>query len=133
MEADDLSLVRKARAGDDRAFQALVVRYQRKVYAVALGIVRDTDTAWDVAQEAFVRAHGHLAGLEGEEAFLKWLFRITSHLAIDSVQARAEVAQGRGGGRHRGRPAWAAARGSSRRRWGSTRRTTCSGASWRPG
>jgi RNA polymerase sigma-70 factor (ECF subfamily) len=86
MEADDLSLVRKARAGDDGAFQALVVRYQRKVYAVALGIVRDTDTAWDVAQEAFVRAHGHLAGLEGEEAFVKWLFRITSHLAIDAVR-----------------------------------------------
>jgi RNA polymerase sigma-70 factor (ECF subfamily) len=86
MEADDLSLVRRARAGDDRAFQALVVRYQRKVYAVALGIVRDTDTAWDVAQEAFVRAHGHLAGLEGEEAFSKWLLRITSHLAIDSVR-----------------------------------------------
>ena len=86
MEADDLSLVRKARAGDDGAFQALVVRYQRKVYAVALGIVRDTDTAWDVAQEAFVRAHGHLAGLEGDEAFQKWLFRITSHLAIDAVR-----------------------------------------------
>jgi RNA polymerase sigma-70 factor (ECF subfamily) len=86
MEADDLSLVRMARAGDDRAFQALVVRYQRKVYAVALGIVRDTDTAWDVAQEAFVRAHGHLADLEGEEAFAKWLFRITSHLSIDSVR-----------------------------------------------
>jgi RNA polymerase sigma-70 factor (ECF subfamily) len=86
MEADDLSLVRKARAGDDGAFQALVIRYQRKVYAVALGIVRDTDIAWDVAQEAFVRAHGNLAGLEGEEAFKKWLFRITSHLAIDSVR-----------------------------------------------
>ena len=86
MEADDLSLVRKARAGDDGAFQALVVRYQRKVYAVALGIVRDTDTAWDVSQEAFVRAHGHLAELEGEEAFVKWLFRITSHLSIDAVR-----------------------------------------------
>jgi RNA polymerase sigma-70 factor (ECF subfamily) len=86
MEVDDLSLVRRARAGDDGAFQALVVRYQRKVYAVALGIVRDTDTAWDVAQEAFVRAHGSLAALEGEEAFAKWLFRITSHLAIDSVR-----------------------------------------------
>ena len=86
MEADDLSLVSRARAGDDGAFQALVVRYQRKVYAVALGIVRDTDTAWDVAQEAFVRAHGHLAELEGNEAFQKWLLRITSHLAIDSVR-----------------------------------------------
>src|SRR5574341_1844769 len=86
MAADDLSLVRRARAGDDGAFQALVVRYQRKVYAVALGIVRDPDTAWDVAQEAFVRAHSHLAGLEGEEAFAKWLLRITSHLSIDAVR-----------------------------------------------
>src|SRR5512144_2848891 len=61
MEDDDLALVSRARAGDPGAFRALVVRYQRKVYAVALGIVKDPDQAWDVAQEAFVRVHQHLA------------------------------------------------------------------------
>jgi len=86
MEADDLSLVSRAQAGDADAFRALVVRYQRKVYALALGIVKDPDLAWDVAQEAFVRVHGSLEGFEGKAAFSTWLFRIATHLAIDSVR-----------------------------------------------
>jgi RNA polymerase sigma-70 factor (ECF subfamily) len=86
MEADDLSLVSKARAGDAGAFRALVVRHQRKVYAVALGIVKDPDLAWDVAQDTFVRVHGHLADFKGESAFSTWALRITTHLAIDAVR-----------------------------------------------
>ncbi len=86
MEADDLALVTRAKAGDKKAFRALVVRHQRKVYAVALGIVKDTDHAWDVSQEAFVRVHQHLADFKGDSAFTTWLFRITTHLAIDAVR-----------------------------------------------
>ena len=86
MEADDLSLVSQAKAGDTAAFRTLVVRYQRKVYAVALGIVKDPDLAWDVAQEAFVRVHQHLGEFEGKSAFSTWLFRIATHLSIDAVR-----------------------------------------------
>jgi RNA polymerase sigma-70 factor (ECF subfamily) len=87
MEADDdLALVSRARAGDPEAFRALVVRYQRKVYAVALGIVKDRDLAWDVAQEAFVRVHAHLGDFKGESTFSTWVLRITSHHAIDIVR-----------------------------------------------
>jgi RNA polymerase sigma-70 factor (ECF subfamily) len=83
---DDLALVDAARAGDAGAFTALVVRYQRKVYAVALGIVKDPDQAWDVSQEAFVRVHGHLVEFKGESSFQTWVMRIASHLAIDSLR-----------------------------------------------
>src|SRR5215208_4018748 len=69
MEVDDLALVTRARSGDHGAFRALVVRYQRKVYAVALGIVKDPDLAWDVSQEAFVRVHQHLGDFKGEASF----------------------------------------------------------------
>jgi RNA polymerase sigma-70 factor (ECF subfamily) len=86
LEVDDLALVNRARAGDAGAFEALVVRFQRKVYAVALGIVRDPDQAWDVAQEAFVRVHGHLAEFKGESSFSTWVLRIGSHLAIDALR-----------------------------------------------
>ncbi len=107
MEADDLSLVEKARAGEPDAFRALVVRYQRKVYALALGIVKDPDLAWDVAQETFVRVHRGLGDFEEKSSFSTWLFRIATHLAIDSVRrertsrkaelddvAEADVAEG---------------------------------------
>ncbi len=83
---DDLALVDAARAGDDRAFEALVVRFQRKVFVVALGIVRNPDQAWDISQEAFVRVHGHLAEFKGDSSFQTWVTRITSHLAIDSLR-----------------------------------------------
>lgn len=86
MELDDLALVTSAKGGDAAAFRTLVVRYQRKVYAVALGIVKDPDLAWDVAQEAFVRVHQHLGDFKGDSAFSTWLFRIATHLAIDSVR-----------------------------------------------
>jgi RNA polymerase sigma-70 factor, ECF subfamily len=86
MELDDLALVTRARAGDAEAFRALVVRYQRKVYAVALGIVRDPDLAWDVAQDAFVRVHAHIGEFKGESAFSTWVFRIATHLGIDAVR-----------------------------------------------
>src|SRR5690242_5056298 len=86
MEADDLALVTRAKAGDAEAFRALVVRHQRKVYAVALGIVKDPDLAWDVAQEAFVRVHQHLGDFKGDSSFSTWVLRIGSHLAIDSLR-----------------------------------------------
>jgi RNA polymerase sigma-70 factor (ECF subfamily) len=85
-EADDVALVDQAKAGDREAFRALVVRYQRKVYAVALGIVKDPDLAWDVAQEAFVRVHRHLGDFKGEASFSTWVLRIGSHLAIDALR-----------------------------------------------
>jgi RNA polymerase sigma-70 factor (ECF subfamily) len=86
MEADDLALVEKAKAGHGEAFRALVVRHQRRVYAVALGIVKDRDLAWDVAQEAFVRVHQHLGEFKGESSFSTWVMRIGAHLAIDALR-----------------------------------------------
>jgi RNA polymerase sigma-70 factor (ECF subfamily) len=83
---DDLALVERARQGDPAAFRALVVRYQRKVYAVALGIVKDADLAWDVSQEVFVRVHRGLDGFKAESSFFTWLFRIATHVAIDNVR-----------------------------------------------
>lgn len=74
------------------AFRSLVVRYQRKVYAVALGIVKDADLAWDVAQDVFVRVHRSLDGFKGESTFFTWLFRIATHVSIDSVR-KERVAQ----------------------------------------
>jgi RNA polymerase sigma-70 factor (ECF subfamily) len=86
VEDDDLELVQRARSGDAEGFRALVVRYQRKVYALALGIVKDADLAWDVAQDVFVRVHRGLDGFKGESAFGTWVFRIATHVAIDNVR-----------------------------------------------
>ncbi len=86
MAPTDLELVDRARGGDPEAFRELVIRHQRRVYAVALGIVRDRDLAWDVAQESFVRVHQHLSEFRDDAAFPAWLRRITARVAIDVLR-----------------------------------------------
>lgn len=85
----DQKLVESARKGDRQAFGRLVERYQRRVYALAFGIVRQREDAWDVAQEAFVKAYRNLDRFEGTAAFYTWLYRITYNLAIDALREKA--------------------------------------------
>lgn len=87
--AEDRDLVERARTGDRRAFGRLVEKYQRRVYALAFGILRQRDDAWDVAQEAFVKAYKKLDKFEGTSAFYTWLYRITYNLSIDTLRDKA--------------------------------------------
>ena len=89
MATDDLTLVKRAQTGDQRAFRQLVERYQRKVYAVALGMVKDRQEALDVSQEAFVKVFKYLQHFKGDSSFYTWLYRITTNLCIDSMRRRA--------------------------------------------
>jgi RNA polymerase sigma-70 factor (ECF subfamily) len=88
LEPDDRQLVEDARRGDAKAFRELVVRHQRRAYAVALGIVHDPDDARDVCQEAFLKVHKNLATFEGEAQFFTWLYRIVMNLCIDLLRKR---------------------------------------------
>lgn len=87
--AIDQELVAKAKKGDRQAFGRLVERYQQRVYALSYGIVRQREDAWDVAQEAFVKAYRNLGRFEGNSAFYTWLYRIAYNLSIDSLRDRA--------------------------------------------
>lgn len=85
-EPTDESLVERARGGESVAFRKLVERYQRRVYQLAFGVVKDHEDAMDVVQEAFVKVHQHLPGFKGDSAFFTWVYRITYNLAIDSFR-----------------------------------------------
>jgi len=88
---DDHSLVQRARSGDERAFRILVERYQKKVYAVALGMVRDREEAMDVVQEAFVKVHRSLDRFKADATFYTWLYRITVNVCIDVIRRRGAM------------------------------------------
>jgi RNA polymerase sigma-70 factor (ECF subfamily) len=85
---DDNSLVRDARRGDAQAFRALVERYQRRVYQLALGMVKDPDEAMDVTQETFVRVHRYLPSFKGDSSFFTWTYRIATNLCLDAARRR---------------------------------------------
>lgn len=79
----EAALVDQARQGDQRAFRTLVERYQRRVFSLALGLLKDPDEARDISQEAFLKAHRHLGSFQGTASFYTWLYRITVNLCID--------------------------------------------------
>ncbi|TMA27953.1 MAG: sigma-70 family RNA polymerase sigma factor [Deltaproteobacteria bacterium] len=81
--AEDRRLVRAAQTGDEQAFRQLVVRYQRRVYQLALGMTKDPDDAMDIAQETFVRVHRYLPTFKGDSSFFTWTYRIAMNLSLD--------------------------------------------------
>src|SRR5205814_1253671 len=88
LATDDLTLVKRVRSGDQRAFKLLVERYQRKIYSVALGMVKDREEALDVSQEAFVKVYKYLDHFKGDASFYTWLYRITVNICIDVIRRR---------------------------------------------
>lgn len=86
MELDDKQLVARAQSGDRHAFEALVRKYQRRIFRLAFGMLKNQEDAMDVSQDAFVRVHQHLDRFKGDAAFYTWLYRITTNLCIDRIR-----------------------------------------------
>lgn len=84
----DVVLVRRAKAGEQRAFDALVRRHRDRVYSVALGVVRHPEDAADVAQEVFIAVLRHLDTFQEGSAFTTWLHRITLRKGYDHLRRR---------------------------------------------
>ena len=90
-KAQEKTWVERAQSGDQDAFRCLVERYQRRVYAVAYGIVRNHDDAWDIAQESFVKAYRNLGRFQGKSGFYTWIYRITYNLCILEVLLKLAI------------------------------------------
>jgi len=80
---DEDTLVRRAQAGDQAAFRALVARHRDRAYALALRLTGSAADAEEVAQDAFVRAWRALPAFRREARFGTWLHRIVARLALD--------------------------------------------------
>ncbi|MDD2743874.1 MAG: RNA polymerase sigma factor RpoE [Rhodocyclaceae bacterium] len=86
----DQALVERAQAGDQRAFEQLVSKYQRKLGRLLSRFIRDAAEVEDVSQEAFIKAYRALPNFRGESAFYTWLYRIGINTAKNYL-----VSQGR--------------------------------------
>ena len=80
-EPSDETLAAQAAAGDDSAFEAIVGRYQQRVFRLACRLTSETD-APDVLQETFLLVYRHLPSFRGESQFGTWLYRIASNAAL---------------------------------------------------
>ena len=74
-------LVERVLAGDQRAFELLVIKYQRRIQRLIGRMVRDVDLVEDIAQETFIRAYRALHQFRGDAQFYTWLYRIAVNTA----------------------------------------------------
>jgi len=87
----DAQLVQETLDGNKQAFALLVRRYERRVYAQALAIVKSSHTADDIAQDAFVRAWEQLATLRNPKVFGPWLMKIARRNALDRLRRQQSL------------------------------------------
>ena len=85
----DAELVRLAQAGDEGAFQALVVKYQRRIARHVARYVKRANDVEEVVQDAFMRAYRGLASYRGDASFYSWLYRIASNAAFSFLKKNA--------------------------------------------
>src|SRR5690242_2758773 len=85
-EAGDARLVERAREGDDRAFAALVARYERKLVRVLARLVHDEELARDLAQETCWKVYNRLDRFDTSRRFGPWLFRVGVNLGLDQLR-----------------------------------------------
>ncbi len=87
-EVLDVDLVKRAQDGDTRAFDTLVSKYRGRVYSMTYHLVQNESDAWDLAQEAFVKAWRALPQFKLDASFYTWLYRIAHNCAYDWLRKR---------------------------------------------
>ncbi|MGI9228462.1 MAG: RNA polymerase sigma factor RpoE [Gammaproteobacteria bacterium] len=85
----DQILVERVKAGDKKAYDALVIKYQTRVVNLVSRFVRNRSDALDVAQEAFIKAYCALPNFRGDSAFYTWLYRIAVNTAKNHLATQA--------------------------------------------
>ena len=84
----DADVVRLAQQGRETAFRELVRRYERPVFSLIFRMVRDRETAEDLAQDAFIKVLNHIERYSPEFKFSSWLFKIANNVTIDYLRKR---------------------------------------------
>ena len=87
-ERTDRELVTAAREGDAEAFGLLVRRHQKRVYRLAVHLLKSGAEAEDVTQDTFVRAYGALDRFDGRSEPFTWIYRICVNLSLNALRSR---------------------------------------------
>lgn len=88
-EETDKALVARARKGDRRAFDLLVLKYQHRVQRLIARYIRDPEQVFDLAQETFIKAYRALGRFRGDSAFYTWIYRIAVNTAKNQLASDA--------------------------------------------
>jgi RNA polymerase sigma-70 factor (ECF subfamily) len=93
MTLTDRQAVKAIRAGDKEAYKAIVERYMRRAYGIALTFVREPQDALDISQTAFIRAYRNLKRFDEERPFFPWFYRILKNICLDHLKRASLVSE----------------------------------------
>lgn len=87
-EANDKDLVNRCLKGDRKAFEALLDRYQKPIYNVALRMVNNVDDAADLTQSVFLKAYENLTSYNDQYKFFSWIYRIAVNASLNFLEQK---------------------------------------------
>lgn len=82
------TLLARCRGGDALAWEALVRRFEARIYGFAMHYLRDREEARDVSQEIFMKMYEHLGGVRDGRTYLSWMLRLARNCCIDRIRSR---------------------------------------------
>ena len=91
MEHSDITLIEASRSGDGQAFEMLLSRYLRPVYAFVLSLTHDVSMAEDVTQETSIKVWKHLNRFDASKSFKTWIFTIAKNTAYDALKKKRAI------------------------------------------
>ncbi len=90
---EDIECVKAVLAGNTEAFSGIVERYRKRAYLMAYAIVRNEQDAYDISQEAFIRAFRHLNQFDQNRPFFPWFYRILKNRCLSFLRKRKRLAE----------------------------------------
>jgi len=83
---EEAAIINRVLAGETNAFEALVLEHQSRVYHLTLKMTGNEEDAYDLSQEAFLKAYRTLSSFRGEAGFGSWVYRIAANLSVDFLR-----------------------------------------------
>lgn len=84
----EAAVINAVLGGDSNAYELLVREYEKNVYNLALRMTGNSEDAYDMSQEAFIKAYNSLSSFRGDSKFSVWLYRIVSNVCLDFLRSR---------------------------------------------
>ena len=84
----EAAIINAVLKGDTNAYEYLVKEYEKNVYNLALRMTGNSEDAYDMSQEAFIKAYNSLGSFRGDSKFSVWLYRIVSNVCLDFLRSR---------------------------------------------
>ena len=91
MSKNEKTLIDRTKKGDKNAFEGLLLLNEKKVYNLVYRMTGNREDAFDIAQEAFMKAYNNLDSFKEESSFSTWVYRIAANVAIDFLRKRDKI------------------------------------------